>query len=93
MVAVGMLRAVIVGIVLLLLGILLILNHPLLGLIPGLILIAFGIVAVVLGGIWRGGLAVLRFGTTKTCPECRSSIPLAATVCRYCGHRFDTPTG
>ena len=77
-----------VGLLLLLVGIALIVMNPILGFIPGILLIAFGIVAMVLGGLARGGLAILRLGTTKTCPECRSSIPISATVCRYCNHRF-----
>jgi ribosomal protein L40E len=78
----------VVGFVLFILGILLIVSHPILGFIPGVVLIVFGIVAMVVGGIARGGLALLRLGTTKTCPDCRSSIPISATVCRYCNHRF-----
>ena len=77
-----------IGLVLLVLGIFLIVNHPILGFIPGILLIAFGIVGMVLGGLARGGLAILRLGTTKTCPECKSSVPISATVCRYCQHRF-----
>jgi ribosomal protein L40E len=79
----------VVGLVLFIVGILLIVSHPILGFIPGLLLIVFGIVAMILGGIARGGLALLRLGTMKTCPECRSSVPLSATVCRYCQHRFE----
>jgi ribosomal protein L40E len=78
----------VVGLVLFILGILLIVSNPILGFIPGLLLIVIGIVAMVLGGLARGAFAVLRMGTTKTCPECKSSIPISATVCRYCNHRF-----
>jgi hypothetical protein len=28
---------------------------------------------------------------TKMCPACRSRVPAAASVCRHCNHRFDTP--
>lgn len=82
----------IVGIVLVLLGMALILNNLILGLLPGLILIALGIVAIVVGGLWRGGLAVLRLGgqpvATKTCPECRAVVPTNASFCATCGHKF-----
>lgn len=26
-----------------------------------------------------------RLPTTKTCPDCRSDVPIEARVCRYCG--------
>jgi ribosomal protein L40E len=78
----------IVGLVLFVVGILLIVSHPILGFIPGLLLIVIGIVAMVLGGFARGASALLRMGTTKTCPECKSAIPMSATVCRYCNHPF-----
>jgi ribosomal protein L40E len=77
-----------IGLVLFVVGIFLIVINPILGFIPGILLIVFGIVGMVLGGLARGAFAVLRVGTTKTCPECRSSVPVPATVCRYCNHRF-----
>jgi hypothetical protein len=29
---------------------------------------------------------------TKTCPDCKESVKHGASVCRYCGHEFETPT-
>lgn len=77
-----------VGLVLVVLGIFLIVNQPILGFIPGILLIVVGIVVMVLGGLARGAFAILRAGTMKTCPECRSSVPISATVCRSCNHHF-----
>lgn len=37
------------------------------------------LVALALFGTW-----LLTRRTTATCPECRSSVPLTASVCRFC---------
>ena len=77
----------ILGGVLILFGILIIVINPLLGSIPGALLILLGVVAVVFGVLARGAGAV--FGTgNKTCPDCRSRIPRRAAVCRFCGYRY-----
>ena len=83
-----MTRAMIIGLLILLLGIFLIASHPLLGLIPGLLLIVVGIVVMVLGGLARGAGAILNIGSSKTCPQCGSRIPASARVCRVCGYRY-----
>ena len=77
-----------IGLVLLVVGLVLIVANPILGLIPGLFLITIGLVVVVLGGLARGVGALAGVGRTKTCPDCRSKIPTDAKVCRYCGHRY-----
>jgi hypothetical protein len=35
---------------------------------------------------------VLASDQTKICPSCAETIKEAAIKCRFCGHRFDTPT-
>jgi ribosomal protein L40E len=79
---------VLVGLVLFMIGIIVIVSNPFLGFIPGILLIVVGIVAMAIGGFGKGAMAMLRLGSTRTCPECRSSIPAMANVCRYCGHRL-----
>ena len=32
--------------------------------------------------------AIIRAGTTKICPDCKSQIPSDAKVCRHCGYRY-----
>jgi ribosomal protein L40E len=76
------------GLVLVLVGIIVFVLNPLFGLVPAVILIAIGLLAMVLGGLARGASAVLRVGSMKTCPDCHSKIPSAANVCRYCGYRY-----
>ena len=63
----------------------------LVGFIPWILLIVTASVAGVLAMQARDttGEEVAGIGPTKRCPECYSSIPSAATVCRYCGHRYD----
>ena len=67
-------------------GIILILINPMVGLVPGAFLI---VVAGVLGAI---GLVAKRFGIgyQKRCPECMTKIPLRDSVCRHCGYRYET---
>jgi hypothetical protein len=77
-----------IGLVLILVGIIVIVMSPIIGLVPGLILITIGIVVGLLGTLFRGIGRLSRVGTTKRCPECRSQIPIAAVVCRYCGFRY-----
>ena len=77
-----------IGLVLLLVGIVLIVINPIVGLIPGVILVVIGLVILVLSTFAKGAGAVLSIGSTKTCPDCRSKIPSAASVCRHCGYRY-----
>ena len=78
----------VIALILILIGIVLIVSNPLLGFIPGILLIVIGLVVGVLAALGRGIGAIAGIGSTKTCPECRSQIPSAATVCRQCGYRY-----
>ena len=78
----------VIAIILILIGIVLIVSNPLLGFIPGLLLIVIGLVVGVLAALGRGIGAIAGIGSTKTCPDCRSKIPSEATVCRHCGYRY-----
>ncbi len=78
----------VIAIILILVGIVLIVSNPLLGFIPGLLLIVIGLVVGVLAALGRGIGAIAGIGSTKTCPDCRSKIPSEATVCRHCGYRY-----
>ena len=79
----------IIAALLVLFGIMIIVSNPLLGFIPGIILIALGIVVAVFAGLGRGIGLLASFGSTKTCPDCRMRIPSQAVVCRFCGTRID----
>jgi hypothetical protein len=77
-----------IALVLILFGIFLIVVNPLLGFIPGILLIVIGLVVGVLALLGRGVGAVLGIGSTKVCPDGRTKIPSGASVCRYCGYRY-----
>lgn len=78
-----------IGLLLALVGLILIVMNPLIALIPGILLIAIGLLVMLLSALGRGVGALTSIGSTKTCPDCRSKIPAAANVCRYCGYRYD----
>jgi DNA-directed RNA polymerase subunit RPC12/RpoP len=77
-----------IGCLLMVLGLFLIVINPILGTIPGVLLILAGIAMAILGGLFRT-VSVLAGGGSKTCPDCRSRIDKRATVCAHCGHRFE----
>jgi hypothetical protein len=79
----------IIALLLVIVGIVLIASIPILGWILGLVFILLGIAVAVLAMVGRGVGALAGFGTSKTCPQCRSRIPAGADVCRYCGYRYD----
>lgn len=77
-----------IALLLFLVGIVLIVSNPILGLVPGVFLIAIALVVGVLSLLGKGLGAIAGVGSTKTCPDCRSKIPSSATVCRYCNYRY-----
>lgn len=79
----------VIAVLLVLVGVLLIASSPILGLIPGILLIVVGAVVAVLSLLGRGVGAFLRVGYTKSCPECRATMPATAEACPRCGHRFE----
>jgi Uncharacterised protein family UPF0547 len=72
-----------------LLGIALIVGVPVLGLIPGILLIVVAVVVAILALLGRGIGAIAGIGAEKTCPQCRTKVPSDAVVCRYCGYRWE----
>ena len=76
------------AILLILAGIALIVAIPILGWIPGVVLVVIGLVVAVVAILGRGVGALVSIGSSKRCPECRSKIPVDASVCRYCGYRY-----
>jgi Uncharacterised protein family UPF0547 len=80
----------ILALILFLLGIVFIATIPLIGWIPGLLLIIVAFLVFVFALLGRGIGAIAGVGSEKTCPDCRSKVPSDASVCRYCGYRYGT---
>jgi hypothetical protein len=78
----------IVALILFLVGIFLIVSNPILGFIPGIILVVVSVIVFVLAMLGRGIGAIASIGSTKKCPGCRTEIPSDASVCRQCGYRY-----
>ena len=79
----------VIAALLILVGILIIVSNPLLGFIPGVLMIVVGIIVGVIAATGRGIGALLSIGSTQTCPDCKSRIPSDAVACRFCGARLD----
>ena len=76
------------ALILFLIGNFLIFVNPILGLVPGILLILLSIVVFVFALLGRGIGAIPGIGSTKMCPDGRSKIPSDAAV----GRRLDART-
>jgi hypothetical protein len=77
-----------IALILFVVGVILIVSNPILGLIPGILFIVIALVVFVLALLGKGIGAVAGIGSTKACPDCRSKIPSDAVVCAHCGYRY-----
>ena len=85
----------ILGIALVLIGLVIFFVLPVVGWIPGALIVLFGAFLVVMNIVKTGARATAaaakagyRTATTKPCPDCKTRIPADATVCASCGYRY-----
>lgn len=65
--------------------------NPVWGLVPSFLLLVVGVMIAIVSMLGGRSRAFVEVGSTKSCPECRSRIPPAATACARCGHRYVQP--
>jgi hypothetical protein len=79
-----------VAVALFVVGVVIILINPIVGLVPGVFLMILALVVGVIGLLARRVGVFAGLGPKKRCPECMAKIPANAALCRSCGHHYES---